>query len=80
MANITVKDIPDDLYEQFKETAQQDRRSLNAEVIIAMESLVQQHLQLRERRVALERINERRRRRPLNVVDSLALLREDRER
>lgn len=80
MASITVKDIPDELYQRFKETAQQDRRSLNAEVIVAMETLIQQHLQLQERQAALQRINERRRRRPRNVVDSLTLLREDRER
>ena len=80
MANITVKDIPDELYEQFKATAQQDRRSLNAEIIVAMEALVQQAAQLHERKAALQRINERRRRRPRNAVDSLALLREDRER
>lgn len=80
MANITVKDIPDDLYEQFKETAREDRRSLNAEVIVAMETLVQQTAQLRERKGALQRINERRRQRPRNVVDSLELLRDDRER
>jgi hypothetical protein len=80
MASITVKDIPDELYERFKETAQQDRRSLNAEVIVAMETLVQQAIQLRERKAALQRINERRRQRPRNAVDSLALLREDRER
>jgi len=80
MASITIKDIPDELYEKFKETARQDRRSLNAEVIIAMETLVQQTIQLHERQAALQRINERRRLRPRNDVDSLALLREDRER
>jgi hypothetical protein len=80
MASITIKDIPDELYEQFKATAHQDRRSLNAEVIVAMEILVREGLQLRERRAALSRINERRRQRPINIVDSVALLREDRER
>ena len=80
MASITIKDIPDELYEQFKATAQQDRRSINAEVIVAMEALVRETAQLRERKAALSRINERRRRRPLNVVDSLDLLREDRAR
>ena len=80
MASITVKDIPDDLYEKFKETAKQERRSLNAEVIVAMEALIQQADQRRERQTALQHINARRRRRPLNVVDSLSLLREDRAR
>jgi hypothetical protein len=80
MASITVKDIPEELYEQFKETAQRDRRSLNAELIVAMETLVHHTAQLRERQAALQRINERRRQRPRNAVDSLALLREDRER
>lgn len=79
MASITVKDIPDALYEQFKEMARQDQRSLNDEVIVTMETLVQQAIQLRERKAALQRINERRRLRPRNAVDSMALRREGRE-
>ena len=80
MTNITVKDIPDDLYARFKGVAQKERRSVNAEIIVAMDQRVQTVEQLEQRMAALQRINERRRRRPRNVVDSLALLHEDHER
>jgi plasmid stability protein len=33
MANITVKNIPDELYDDVRLLAQQDRRSINAEII-----------------------------------------------
>ena len=39
MPSITVKDIPDELYSQFKAIAQAERRSVNSEVIVAMVSL-----------------------------------------
>ena len=41
MPSITVKDIPADLYERFKNVAQKDRRSLNLEIRLAMDRLVQ---------------------------------------
>lgn len=37
MANITVKNIPDELYEGLKERAARSRRSLNSEIIIRLE-------------------------------------------
>ncbi len=42
MPAITVKDIPDQLYNRFKELAERDHRSLNAEVIVAMEQMIKQ--------------------------------------
>ncbi|MHB9130528.1 MAG: FitA-like ribbon-helix-helix domain-containing protein [Armatimonadota bacterium] len=80
MASITIKDIPEELYHRFKEVAVKDRRSVNAEVIVAMDRLIQETEQRQLRAAALARINERRRQRPRDVVDSLALLREDRDR
>jgi plasmid stability protein len=38
MANITIKNIPDDVYEQLKERAKRNRRSINNEVIHLIES------------------------------------------
>lgn len=40
MANITVKNIPDDLYENLKYYAAVNRRSLNNEIIVCIEKAV----------------------------------------
>lgn len=37
MATLTIKNLPDDLYEQLKQTAAQHRRSINSEVIVCLE-------------------------------------------
>ena len=38
MANITIKNIPDEVYEKLKERAKLNRRSINNEVIYLIES------------------------------------------
>ncbi len=40
MTNITVKNVPPDLYERLKEVAQTHRRSINSEVIACIERAV----------------------------------------
>ena len=40
MPTITVKNIPEDVYEQFKAQAKRNRRSINNEVIMLMERAV----------------------------------------
>jgi plasmid stability protein len=40
MATITVKNIPDDVYERIKEQAKRNRRSINSEIIMLMERAV----------------------------------------
>ncbi|NKB71810.1 MAG: Arc family DNA-binding protein [Candidatus Latescibacteria bacterium] len=40
MANMTVKNMPDELYDSLKEEAARNRRSLNSEVIVRLESSV----------------------------------------
>ncbi len=40
MANITLKNIPDDLYENLKSHAAINRRSLNNEIIVCIEKAV----------------------------------------
>jgi len=37
MPTITVKNIPDELYERLKEVASANRRSINSEIIISIE-------------------------------------------
>ncbi len=43
MANVTVKNIPDNLYELLKKSAQANRRSVNSEIIICVERQVSSH-------------------------------------
>jgi plasmid stability protein len=40
LANITVKNIPDDLYERLKQSAELNRRSINSEIIVCIERAV----------------------------------------
>lgn len=40
MPTITVKNIPDDLYEQLKHNAEMNRRSINSEIIVCIERAV----------------------------------------
>lgn len=41
MANLTIKNIPDDLYEKLKTSAEANRRSINSEVIMLIEQVLQ---------------------------------------
>jgi plasmid stability protein len=40
MANLTIKNMPDDLYDQLRRKAAEDRRSLNGEAIFLLEQAV----------------------------------------
>jgi plasmid stability protein len=40
MATVTVKNIPDDLYERLKAAAETNRRSINSEIIVCIEHAV----------------------------------------
>jgi plasmid stability protein len=41
MATLTIKNIPDEVYQELKRRAQENRRSLNGEVIFSLEQLLQ---------------------------------------
>ena len=43
MATITIKNVPDDLYELLKARAQANRRSINNEAIMCIERAVRSH-------------------------------------
>ena len=43
MPTITIKNIPEDLYERLKEAARAHRRSINSEVIVCIEKAVGSH-------------------------------------
>ena len=40
MATLTIKNIPDELYEQLKQSAVRHRRSVNNEVIVCLEKVL----------------------------------------
>ncbi len=83
MKTYTIRDIPEDLFERFKSLAQQERRSINAELIEVMDRAVQQDALRQQRVAALQQIAALRRSLPPQTregKDSLTLLREDRDR
>ena len=41
MPSITVKNIPDEVYEKIKERAESNRRSINSEIVFSLEKSVQ---------------------------------------
>jgi len=43
MPTITVKNMPDDIYEDLKKSASMHRRSINSEVIFCIEKAVRSH-------------------------------------
>ncbi len=43
MRTITVKNIPDNVYDNLKQSATANRRSINSEIIVCIESTVQSH-------------------------------------
>ena len=50
MPALTIKNIPDDLYNVLKDTAKQQHRSINSEVIICLKrSLMPKQISLEER-------------------------------
>ena len=53
MANVTVKNIPDDLYARLKVAAAKNRRSINSEIIVCIEE------NLMYRRVPAEQVLDR---------------------
>lgn len=42
MANLTIKNIPDNLYQRLKESAKLNRRSMNSEVLVCLEQVLLQ--------------------------------------
>jgi len=41
--NITIRGIPDDIYEKLKRQAERHHRSINSEVIVYLKKMVQSH-------------------------------------
>ena len=68
MATVTLKNIPDELYERLKATAQAHRRSINSELIHCLETV------LKPRKIsAEERLDRLRRVRPQIDANAVSL-------
>ena len=79
MPTITVKNIPDDLYQRLKAAAQRNRRSLNGEIISRIEqSLTSRRATADELLTRLRRLHESYGRRTLRIEDLDAAKREGR--
>ena len=77
MATLTIKNIPDDLYEQLKQSAMQHRRSINSEVIVCLErSLLAAKL---DARTTLARIRKLRRKTSRHLLTDKELMKARRE-
>jgi len=83
MATLTLRGVPEDVMERLRKRAARERRSVNAEGIQIIEAaLVDDEMIARRREAALRLASLRRQLPPLSpdALDSVDLLREDRER
>lgn len=80
MSILHVRNIPEELYTRIQRLASSQNRSLSAQVV----TLLERGLQAEERQIAQDKLLKGIRRRrfspPPGAPDSVALLREDRER
>jgi hypothetical protein len=58
MTNLSLRDVPDELYQQIKEMAEHERRSINQQILVLLERAVQQ--QQRPNPDVLKRIDRQR--------------------
>lgn len=82
MATLHVRNVPDDLYAQLQDLATVQNRSISAQVVHLLDTALQSELQRQAQIDILAGIRRRRSLRLPNVseLDSLTLLREDRDR
>ena len=82
MAILHVRNVPDDLYERIRELADEESRSLTAEVVHLLEQGLQAHERRRQAAAIVERIraNKRTMSGSARWRDAARLLREDRSR
>jgi plasmid stability protein len=81
MPTLHVRNVPEDLHEHLQRLAERKHRSLSAEVIALLERALQEEETREAQAQLLTRIRRRRSRYAQEAsVDSVNLLREDRER
>lgn len=70
MTTITVKDIPDELYQRLKAAAQSSRRSINSEIIVCLErALTSRRVETEGLLATARSLRERVARRPFAVAE-----------
>ena len=79
MANLTVKNLPDDLHKRLKAAARSEGRSLNAFIIQTLELTAEEHARRQRMRRGWSEYLKFRATLP-DVGDSTELIREDRDR
>lgn len=57
MANYTLRNIPEETYEQLQERAKQHKRSLNAELLVVLGNEAQQAQRLRRMKKAIRKLD-----------------------
>lgn len=80
MPTLHVRSVPDALYQRLQALAQEQNRSLSAQVVTLLEQAVRDAEQRQERLTALHSLRRRRFTPPDHLADSTSLLREDRAR
>ena len=79
MPILHVRNVPQDLYERLQQRAASQQRSISAEVIYLLHTALEE-AERPQARILEDIIRRRSSRPPINAPESLALLREDRER
>jgi len=80
MPTLHVRSVPEELYERVRTLAQEQNRSLSAQVVTLLDQALRLVEQSQERTAALQSLRRRRFIPPANLDDSTDLLREDRAR
>ncbi len=80
MATLHVRGVPDDLYAQLQMIAETHQRSLSSQVIALLNRSILAELRQQRQAELLETIRRQRTSLPTGTLDSVVLLREDRER
>lgn len=80
MHTLHVRSVPNDLYEDLRNLAQQRQRSLSAQVILMLDRALAEERQRSEQSQILAEVRRRRFIPPVDAPDSVELLRQDRER
>lgn len=80
MANLHVRSVPEELYEQLRGLAQSEQRSLSAQVVAMLDRAVDAERRRKDQAQLLTAIRRRRFTPAANAPDSVTLLHEDRAR
>ena len=81
MPNLQVRDLPENIYNQIKELAEKERRSITQQTIVLLEKALEIERENKERRKKLlDQLVETDEEIKGDIPDPVPLIREDRER